>query len=190
MSQTDRYSVKIIFHKGEELQLRPVKEDDLSALRLLVNAAYKELGDMGLNYTATYQDEQVTRERISKGRAFILEKNQEIVGTALFSEQNYFTGCKSGYVSQLAIHPALKRSGLGTVLMGFCENLASHEGFDAIQLDTAKPALHLVAWYQKRGYKIVGETKWEGKTYESWIFEKEVRPSRSFSLETAHDGTL
>lgn len=61
--------------------------------------------------------------------------------------------------------------------MNFCEDLAKSEGLDAVQLDTAKPALHLVTWYQKQGYKIVGETKWEGKTYESWIFEKEMPKS-------------
>jgi ribosomal protein S18 acetylase RimI-like enzyme len=154
-----------------------VKESDIPAIRLLVNAAYKELGEMGLNYTATYQDEAITRDRIKKGRAFVLEKNDEIIGTALFAVENYFTERKSGYVSQLAIKPTLKRSGLGTVLMNFCEDLAIEDGLEAIQLDTAKPALHLVNWYQKQGYRIVGETRWEGKTYDSWIFEKELLDS-------------
>ena len=33
----------------------------------------------------------------------------------------------------------------------------------------------LMASLVKRGYQIVGETRWEGKTYESWIFEKQIR---------------
>ena len=56
--------------------------------------------------------------------------------------------------------------------MDYCEALAIEEGFEGIQLDTAKPATHLVNWYQKRGYKIVGEKHWDGKTYDSFIFEK------------------
>ena len=74
---------------------------------------------MGLNYPAIYQDEAVTRERISHGQAFVLEKNFELVGTALFSVKNYFTGRNTGYVSQLAITPTLKRAGLGSLLMDF-----------------------------------------------------------------------
>ncbi len=127
---------------------------------------------MGLNYTATYQDEIVTLERISKGKAFLLEKEGQLLGTVLLKKENWFTGKNSAYVSQLAVTPTLKKNGLGTLLMDLCEDLAKKEGLEAIQLDTAKPAGHLVAWYKKRGYKVVGETRWEGKTYESWIFEK------------------
>lgn len=155
-------------------EIREATDADIPAIRLLVNAAYRELADMGLNYTATYQDEAVTRERISKGRAFILVVKNEIVGTVLFTSQNYFTNRKSGYVSQLAVQPNLKRLGLGSILMDLCERAARSEGYDSVQLDTAKPALHLVNWYTSRGYKIVGETRWEGKTYESWIFEKDI----------------
>ncbi len=174
MNQEAATVEKEFFHRGERYTVRMVQECDIPAIRLLVNMAYKELADMGLNYTATYQDEKITQERIRGGRAFLLEKNQKIVGTVLFTVRNYFTQCRSGYVSQLAIHPSLKRSGLGTYLMRFCEELALSEGYEALQLDTAKPARHLVNWYQIQGYKVIGAEKWVGKTYESWIFEKKL----------------
>jgi ribosomal protein S18 acetylase RimI-like enzyme len=153
---------------------RRARESDVPNIRLLVNSSYKELADMGLNYTATYQDEQITLERISKGRAFLLEKEGTLLGTVLLKRENWFTGKNSAYVSQLAVAPTMKRQRLGSLLMDLCEDLAIKEGFESIQLDTAKPAQHLVSWYKKRGYKIVGETHWEGKTYESWIFEKSL----------------
>ena len=127
---------------------------------------------MGLNYTATYQDEQITRERISKGRAFLLENDGLLIGTVLLKKESWIAEKNSAYVSQLAIAPALKKQGFGSLLMDWCEDLARKEGFESIQLDTAKPASHLVEWYLKRDYKIVGETQWEGKSYASWIFEK------------------
>jgi predicted N-acetyltransferase YhbS len=163
-------SKEVFLFKGESF--REVQDADITNLRILVNASYKELADMGLNYTATYQDAQITRERISKGKAFVLERDGQIVGTVLLKEENWFTAKNSAYVSQLAVTPALKKQGVGSLLMDLCEDLAIRKGSESIQLDTAKPAGHLVAWYLKRGYKIVGETKWEGKTYESWIFEK------------------
>lgn len=155
-----------------DIEIRIVEDKDIPALRKLVNLAYQELADLGLNYTATYQDEATTRERVSSGRAFVVFKQNQMIATVLFSKKNYFTDQNTAYVGQLAVHPDFKKQGWGDRLMDLCENLAQKENYRGIQLDTAKPAQHLVTWYLKRGYKIVGETHWEGKTYDSWIFEK------------------
>lgn len=141
-------------------------------IRVLVNSAYKELADMGLNYTATYQDVATTIERMNSGQTFILKKQNQIVATILFNKKNFFTNKNTAYVGQFAVLPNLKRKGLGTYLMDHCEQLAQQQGFEGLQLDTAIPATHLVEMYRKRGYTIVGETHWEGKTYSSYIFEK------------------
>lgn len=164
--------MQTINHLGQKFLLRTSTEADISALRKLVNEAYKELSDRGWNYTATYQDEETTRQRIQKGRAFVLERNQEIVATILFSKENYFTNKNTAYVGQFAVAPEYKKNGFGSILMDYCEALALAENFEGIQLDTAKPATHLVNWYLKRGYVVVGETHWEGKTYDSYVFEK------------------
>lgn len=145
---------------------------DVSRLTALLHAAYKELGDMGLNYTATYQDDSITRERIGRGRAFLLEDGATLVASVLLTAQNYFTGHNTAYISQLAVRPDYKRHGIGAFLMDHCESLAQDEKFAGVQLDTAQPAQHLVQWYQRRGYRIVGETQWDGKTYKSFVFEK------------------
>lgn len=166
-------SVILIKHRGMDYTIRTAQMSDVSQIRILVNHAYKELAERGLNYTATYQDEAITKSRMSKGETFVLSDQNEIIGTVLFSMQNYFTLRNSGYVSQLAISPKFKRCGLGSLLMSLCEDLARSRGLEAIQLDTAKSAIHLVNWYTKLGYKMVGETHWEGKTYDSYIFEKQ-----------------
>lgn len=157
---------------GQKIILRQSVDQDIPALRVLVNEAYKELSDRGWNYTATYQDEEVTRKRIEKGQAFVLEIDQKIVATILYSIENYHTKRRTAYVGQFAVHPTLKKSGLGSILMDYCERLAKQQNLEGIQLDTAQPAKHLVDWYLKRGYVIVGETHWEGKTYDSYVFEK------------------
>ncbi len=164
-----------IHHNNQHYLFRLATDSDVSQIRDLVNESYKELADMGLNYTATYQDEQVTRERMADGRTFVLLSGKDVVGTILFYEKNYITEKRSAYLGQFAVSTKLKRSGLGSIIMDFCEQLANDEKYETIQLDTAKPAVHLVEWYQKRGYKIVGEMHWEGKTYDSYIFEKTLR---------------
>lgn len=168
-----------IHHNNKHFMFRQATDADVTQIRTLVNAAYKELGDMGLNYTATYQDDVETRERMAQGRTFVLVSGKEIVGTILYYEKNYFTEKKTAYLGQFAISPDLKRQGLGSIIMDFCEQLANDEKYEAIQLDTAKPAEHLVEWYKRRGYKIVGEMHWEGKTYDSYIFEKTLRAAFS-----------
>lgn len=157
------------------LTLTEAQEHHVPRIRLLVNAAYKELSDMGLNYTATYQDEEKTRERMREGKTFILLEGSEIVATILYFQKNYFTDRKTAYVGQFGVAPQYKRMGLGSLLMDHCENLAREEDYEAIQLDTAIPATHLVNWYTKRGYRIVGSLHWDGKTYDSYIFEKSFK---------------
>lgn len=165
------------------LQIRLVQDSDIPRLRQLVNDAYKELADMGLNYTATYQDEKITRERVSQGRAFALVHENEIIATVLFFEKNYFTNKKTAYVGQLAVDPRFKKQGLGKVLMDHCEKLAREENFQGLQLDTAKPAEHLVKWYLSRGYEIIGEQHWEGKTYDSYIFQLDFNQPKFLEKE-------
>lgn len=150
-------------------------DQHVAAIRVLVNTAYKELSDQGLNYTATYQDEETTRERMKKGSTFILVDGEEVIATILYFSQNYLTSRKTAYLGQLAVTPKYKKQGLGSILMDHCEQLAQQENYDGIQLDTAQPATHLVNWYLKRGYRIVGSTHWEGKTYDSYIFEKSFK---------------
>lgn len=151
---------------------------EVSNITKLLNLAYKELSDMGLNYTATTQNDDKTKVRISKGRCFVLKDNSEqILGTILMTVENYFTNHNTAYLGQFGVLPEFKKKGLGTMLLNFCENLAAEEGFYGIQLDTAIPAKHLVDWYQRRGYKIVGQEHDENKTYDSYVFEKKL-PSR------------
>jgi GNAT superfamily N-acetyltransferase len=155
--------------------IRLSTDSDVAAVRLLVNQAYKELADMGLNYTATFQDEEKTRQRMNRGRCFLLLDGERIIGTISIHDEDYLKRSKKcAYVAQFGIHPDYKRKKLGSLLMDHVEKLAVDDGYASIQLDTAKPATHLVAWYLKRGYQIIADYKWAGKTYESWIFEKEL----------------
>src|SRR2546428_2123026 len=45
-------------------------------------------------------------------------------------------------------------------------------GLLRMRLDPAKPAQDLIGWYERRGYRPVGEDHWKGKTYDSVVMEK------------------
>lgn len=167
--------LKKFVHNGNSLILKLASEEDIPVLRKLINAAYKELADLGLNYTATFQDEEITRARMQKGLTFVLWLDQKMIGTILYYiEESRITKKRTAYLEQLAVEPSMKRSGLGSILMDHCENLAKETGYETVQIDTAVPATHLVNWYLQRGYKIIAETRWDNKTYNSYIFEKNL----------------
>jgi GNAT superfamily N-acetyltransferase len=160
-----------------ERQIRLATEDDVPKLRALVNAAYSELNDLGLNFTGTYQDEAMTRERMHGCEVYLVYEQGHLSATISLRTETIFTPESTTferclYVNQLAVHPDRKRRGLGTWLLDFAETRARQLNLQLLRLDTAKPAHHLVQLYQQRGYSIVDEVQWEGKTYRSYIMEK------------------
>ena len=61
--------------------IRRATTDDVSAIRRLVNDAYRELEDLGLNFTGTYQDEQTTFERMQGAEVYLLYRQNELVAS-------------------------------------------------------------------------------------------------------------
>lgn len=155
------------------LTLRLATDDDVPAIRLLVNAAYRELADLGMNYTGTYQDERITRERMQGRDVWLAFADNRLVATISIDvrEQN---GRPTLYIGQFAVAPDLKRQGIGAYLMDHVERIAHERGLTRLGLDTATKAHHLVRFYTSRGFRTVEQVHWEGKTYESYIMEKDL----------------
>jgi predicted GNAT family N-acyltransferase len=54
---------------------------------------------------------------------------------------------------QMAVAPALQRSGIGRVMVQFAENIARDRGFNKMTMHARQTA---VGFYEKSGYKVVG----------------------------------
>ena len=52
------------------------------------------------------------------------------------------------------------------------EALAAAAGRRYVACDTAVPAIHLIAYYERRGYRVVERVQWPGKRYQSEILRK------------------
>ena len=160
---------------------RPVScEDDISALTLLLHKAYARLGDMGLNYTAVDQTDDVTRARIASGECYVAYVSGTLVGTVTYKPITRTKGSTwldrddVAALAQLAVDPEIQGFGIGKNLINLAEGRARQDGAREIALDTAEPAQHLRHWYLSLGYRFIEYAQWSGKTYRSVIMSKQL----------------
>jgi ribosomal protein S18 acetylase RimI-like enzyme len=165
-----------------ELVIRELSSgDSLEELTELLHRSYKALADMGLRFVATYQDVATTRERISNGVAFVAVIRGTLVGTIVFTHPDHTSIPKSkpipnaGKLNQLAVEPSWQGLGIGRRLFDYAEKYALSHGIEALVLDTAEQATHLISWYEKMGYSIVEYVKWEITNYRSAVLIKHLR---------------
>ncbi|MBT9133798.1 MAG: putative N-acetyltransferase YvbK [Firmicutes bacterium] len=154
--------------------VRLATEQDVPALHRLVREAYREHIARGLNFTGTYQDESITRERMEGNDVYLMCQGDEIIATVTLGRDEEKDGVFGLYVTQLAVTPSLKRQGLGRWLLRLAAERGREQGAAFLRLDTAMPAAHLISLYQSEGFAITDEVQWEGKAYKSYIMEKRL----------------
>lgn len=154
--------------------------DSISDLTTLLHRSYSELAKMGLQYVATYQDDEVTRSRVSSGRCFVAELDRVIVGTITFHPPSqighapWLDRTDVAHFGQLAVDPRYQKRGIGSLLIATSESEAVIDKACEIALDTAEPARHLIDWYARLGYRIVETTRWDVTHYKSVIMSKKL----------------
>jgi predicted N-acetyltransferase YhbS len=135
---------------------------------------------MGMRFLASHQSDAVTRKRAGGGECFIALIDGAIVGTIVFVPAARTDGMpwldrpEIASLGQFAVEPKLQRGGLGLRLMEQVERRAVESGAAEIALDTAETATHLIAWYGKRGYRLIEYAQWDHTNYRSAIMSKSL----------------
>ncbi|AMO24354.1 GNAT family N-acetyltransferase [Ramlibacter tataouinensis] len=155
--------------------------DDLVALTALIHAAYAPQAERGLRYWGTHQTVEDTRTRFAAGHGFVAELNGRFVGTITVrppqpaSPVQIYRDPGTWSIGQYAVHPELKGNGLGRQLHERAVKHARDHGAVTMALDTAQPAVSLIAMYRRWGYEVVGEADWRPHTnYSSVIMSKSI----------------
>ncbi len=156
--------------------------DSIPAITRLLHEAYAPLAAMGLRYTATHQDDATTLRRLTRGAAFVGERDGEIVATVtLYPTESAPGACCPWYArpgvfsfGQFAVRPDLQKQGLGGRLIRMLENEALARGATELALDTAEPATQLRAWYDKLGFRFIEHADWATTNYRSVILSKSL----------------
>lgn len=155
--------------------------DPVPEITALLHRAYKPLADRGLRFHATYQDDQVTRDRLARGEAYVGILDGSLVATVtLYGPKPgacaWYARPEVAHFGQLAVEPALQGRGLGASLMALVESRARERGFAELALDTAEGASHLIAHYGKRGYRLIEHVQWDPSivNYRSVVLSKKL----------------
>jgi GNAT superfamily N-acetyltransferase len=134
---------------------------------------------MGLNYTAVDQSSTVTRERIAAGQCWVAERDRRMLGTITLArprDSDVEPYRLYPAIHQLAVEPSAQRLGIGGALMDTAEACARRTQ-DAVVLDTAESAQHLIDGYRRRGCAQAALAQWPGKVYRSVVLVKPLRVS-------------
>jgi GNAT superfamily N-acetyltransferase len=158
--------------------VRPVRLDsDVTQLTDLLHRAYKQLADLGFQYVASFQDGAVTRSRASKGLCLVAVVDTRLVGTITLCDAVHTGGCPwydrpdVGHFGQFAVDPSVQSHGLGSRLLDIVEKRAAECGLRELALNTAERAVHLIEFYERRGYRFIERVDW-GVNYSSVILSK------------------
>jgi GNAT superfamily N-acetyltransferase len=170
----------------DSVTLRPLLADDsLVELTDLLHRAYARLAGMGLRYMATHQSVDVTRKRVEQGQCFVALVDGVICGTIVFKTIGQTRGCPwydrsdVASIGQFAVEPGLQGHGLGGKMMALAEERALATGARELALDTAEPAIHLIAWYTRLGYRHIDYADWGHTNYRSVIMSKTLKATRT-----------
>ena len=162
------------------IRLFDESRDSVEELTELLHRAYKRLANMGLNFIATFQSVEYTRNYFKKGECYILESNNKLLGTVFYYTSMWddapeiFKMSDSVLIGKFAVEPELQNKGLGSKLMDFVEEHANKNNKKRVVLDTSEKALHLIDYYNKRGYKYVHHWQWPDVNYKSVILSKDL----------------
>jgi GNAT superfamily N-acetyltransferase len=152
--------------------------DNVSELTELLHRAYKPLLDMGLRFVATWQDDSITLDRITKGKCFLATLDGRVVATVTLYDPQYTSGCPwydrddVAHFGQFAVEPTLQGRGIGNAMMDYVETLATKHSTAELALDTSELAHHLIDYYSRRGYRFIEHTQWPEVNYRSVIMSK------------------
>jgi len=149
------------------MPLYPAASADLPAVAALVNSAYRgEVSRQGWTTEADYMDGQRTDAKTlaadlaanPRARLLLLRDapDAELLGTVWLEP---VAAGEAWYLGMLTVRPDLQARQLGRTLLAAAEDAAAGQGAQRVRMTVISIRDSLIAWYQRRGYALTGETR-------------------------------
>jgi len=146
------------------LQFRRARPEDVPAIVALVESAYRgEVSKKGW----TTEAELLAGQRTDRGevgdlvggehsRIVLAERAGELVGSVMMVHADRAVV----EVGMVAVRPDLQTGGVGRALLAEVERCARAERLGTLlRMTVIGQREQLIAWYERRGYRVTGETK-------------------------------
>jgi ribosomal protein S18 acetylase RimI-like enzyme len=124
--------------------------DDTDLLVPFINHAFAP--DNYFKRTERTNPSQVT-DYLRNGFFLLLEDTVGLLGL-IYTE---LREDNRGYIGMIAIDPDRQGAGIGTRLLRIGEEFCCEKGSSVIEIAVVNLRPDLVAWYQRKGYRVVGE---------------------------------
>lgn len=149
------------------MPLYPAASADLPAVAALVNSAYRgDVSRQGWTTEADYIEGQRTDAAAlaadlaanPQARLLVLRDapDGELLGTVWLEP---VAQGEAWYLGMLTVRPDLQARRLGRSLLAAAEDAAAGEGARRLRMSVISIRDSLIAWYQRRGYALTGETR-------------------------------
>jgi len=142
--------VNKIGQRAEGLGLREADAKDAALLLRLMKTAFQEYeGALDPPTGAHNETIETVRRRLTAGAAAIASVDGEPVGFAFYERDADLL-----YFGRLSVLPEWRKKGVGTALLDYVERNARETGMPGVKLGVRLQLPHLIARYQRLGYRI------------------------------------
>ena len=145
------------------MKLTPATEADYAGIIDLANVAYRGKGEAASWNTeegileGQRMTESLLREELvakPRGHLLTLREGGELLGTVWLDP----VGDGVWYLGLLAVRPDMQKRRLGSSILEAAEEFARERGARRMRMTVLHVRTALIAWYERRGYALSGET--------------------------------
>lgn len=147
-----------------EVSFQLANEADFPAIVALMNAAFRgKKGEAGWSIeaeliTGTRTSESLLREEVAAGAHLLVVRDEETSALQACVSLKAFSA-EVWYLGSLTVDPALQNNGFGREVLAASEEYAALHGARTIEMTTVNLRHALISWYERRGYRLTGETR-------------------------------
>ncbi len=161
--------------------IRKATLEDLKDIMQIIKETIVEMHSYNnYQWDESYPQEKDFRNDIQKGYLFAAERDSKLVGFVCVNKiepveyrgLNWSLNEDVMVVHRMAVNPSSRRSGIGTELMNFADELAVKNKVRYLKTDTYSINTKMNAMFIKCGYKFVGEMRFLGKEKSFFCYEK------------------